>query len=192
MPAKTEKLRIFLMSVIFAGMVIAFFLYILQSRGFFVDENKYDAFIHEAAARHGVDPMLIKAVIFQESVFDSKVVGSAGEVGLMQVLPSGSVEDWAVFYKRKAPAKAFLFDPRLNIEIGTWYLKKGLSRWEKYKYSTELALCQYNAGESRANRWKPEDYSGEVIDRIGIKSTKIYVTRIMNKYRDYKDAQGTL
>ena len=182
----------FVMAAALAGMIAAFALYILQSKGFFIDESRYDELIAEAAARHEVDPLLIKAVIFQESVFDPKVVGSAGEVGLMQILPEGSVTDWARFYKKKVPHKSFLFDPRLNIEIGTWYLKKALVRWKNYKHGTELALCQYNAGESRANKWKPENPDGEVIDRIGIKSTKIYVKRIMNKYRDYKDAQSVL
>ena len=186
---KTEKLRICLMTAALVVMGIAFLLYLLQSKGFFVDENRYDVVITEAGKRYGIDPLLIKAVISQESVFDSKVVGGAGEIGLMQVLPAGSVADWAKFYKRKAPHKTYLFDPQLNIEIGSWYLKRALVRWQKYKHGTELALCQYNAGESRANKWKPESFSGEVIDRITIKSTKNYVKKIMNKYRDYKDAE---
>lgn len=186
---KTEKLRISLLAAALIVMAVAFLFYLLQSKGFFVDENRYDAIIAEAGKRHGIDPLLIKAVIYRESLFDSKVVGSAGEIGLMQILPSGSVADWAKFHKRKAPSKTFLFDPGLNIEIGSWYLKRALDRWKKYKHGTELALCQYNAGESRANRWKPESLSGQVIDRIRIKSTKMYVKKIMNKYRDYKDAE---
>lgn len=173
-------------------MVGAFLFYLLESRGFFVDESRFDKIIVAAGKRHQVDPGLIKAVISQESVFNSKVVGGAGEIGLMQVLPEGAVTDWARAHKRKVPHKNFLFDPELNIEIGTWYLKKALLRWKKYKHCIELALCQYNAGESRANRWKPADLNGKVVDRITIKSTKIYVKRIMNKYRDYKDAEFVL
>lgn len=184
-----EKLRIFILAAALAVMGSAFLFYLLQSRGFFVDENRYDKIIAEVAARHELDPMLVKAVIAQESVFDEKVVGRDGEIGLMQILPSGAAADWARIHKRKTPRNVFLFKPELNIEIGCWYLKRAVNRWKKYKYCTELALCQYNAGESRANRWKPETFDGQVIDRIGIKSTKIYVKRIMNKYRDYKDAQ---
>lgn len=189
---KIEKLRVVVLAVALVAMAAAFFLYLLESRGFFIDEDKYDILIAQAAKRHGVDPMLIKAVIAQESVFDEKIVGSSGEIGLMQILPSGAVVDWARFHKRKVPRNVFLFDPEFNIEIGTWYLKRALNRWKKYKYCTELALCQYNAGESRAVKWKPSAFDGEVIDNISISSTKIYVRRIMNKYRDYKNAQMSL
>ena len=187
-----EKIRIFLSAAALAVMAAAFLLYLLESRGFFVDEDRYDAVIARAAQRHKLDPLLIKAVIAQESVFDAKTVGGAGEIGLMQILPSGSVTDWARHYKRKVPRKVFLFDPELNIEIGSWYLKRAMNRWKKYKHCTELALCQYNAGESRANKWKPASANGRVIDNITIGSTKTYVKRIMNKYRDYKDAQVAL
>ena len=188
--AKVEKIRIFLLTAALFAMVSAFLLYLLQSKGFFIDESRYDALIVQAGERHNVDPMLIKAVIFRESAFNSKSVGSAGEIGLMQILPAGSVTDWSKFHKRKVPQTVFLFDPAMNIEIGTWYLKRALNRWKDYEKCVELALCQYNAGESRANKWKPEKLSGEVVERITIKSTRMYVKKIMNKYRDYKDAQG--
>ena len=189
---KIEKLRFLLLMAALAVMAVAFLFYLLESRGFFVNQNRYDEIIIAAGKRHKIDPCLIKAVIAQESVFNSKVVGGAGEIGLMQVLPEGSVTDWARAHKRKVPHKNFLFDPQLNIEIGTWYLKRALLRWQKYKYGTELALCQYNAGERRANKWKPISFEGKVVDRITIKSTKIYVKRIMNKYQDYKDAEVLL
>lgn len=192
MALKIEKLRIALLAAAFAVMVCAFLFYILQSRGFFVDESRYDKLIAAAGRRHNLDPLLIKAVIAQESVFNEKAVGSAGEIGLMQILPEGAVADWARFRKRKAPVKAFLFNPELNIEIGSWYLKRAVERWKKYEHGIELALCQYNAGERRANKWKPSDFSGKVIGNITIKSTRVYVKRIMNKYHDYKDAQMVL
>ena len=189
---KIEKLRLIMLILAFVLMAGAFLFYCLESRGFFVNDSCYDKFIVAAGRRHNIDPCLIKAVIAQESVFDSKVVGGAGEIGLMQILPKGSVADWAKAHKRKVPQTNFLFDPELNIEIGSWYLKKALQRWQKYKHCTELALCQYNAGESRANKWKPDKTDGKVIDRITIKSTKIYVKRIMNKYQDYKNAEFVL
>jgi soluble lytic murein transglycosylase len=78
-----------------------------------------------------------------------------------------------------------LFSPSLNIEIGTWYLSRAMKTWRRYKHGTELALCQYNAGRSRAENWKPDSLDGEVLDRIKIKSTRAYVEVIMRKYRKY-------
>ena len=48
---------------------------------------KYDAMIVDAGIRNGVDPNLLKAVIWRESRFDRTAIGSKGEVGLMQIMP---------------------------------------------------------------------------------------------------------
>lgn len=53
----------------------------------------------------------------------------------------------------------------------------------------ELALARYNAGESRADKWKPAKFDGDVIDRIRIASTKRYVTKIMERYRNYLEEE---
>lgn len=174
-----RKTKIVLALVIVAFCVLAA---IYSNR---VDENRYDAIIKEKAKKYNIDSRLIKAVIYQESKFDSRARGSHGEIGLMQIMPKGPPVDWAKHYKVENLREGLLFDPATNIEIGTWYLSKALKRWKKYKYSKELALCQYNAGGKRANSWKPRSYDGSVIERIKIKSTRAYVESIMDKYDKY-------
>jgi soluble lytic murein transglycosylase len=169
-----------LITVILAAFCILAFYY--SSR---IDDRKYDTLIKKVAKKYNVDSRLIKAVIYQESKFDARVRGAAGEIGLMQIMPKGSVVDWARHYKVPTPREGLLFDPELNIEIGAWYLAKALRRWRNYKYGIELALSQYNAGGTRAEAWKPEKYDSPVIDRIKIKSTRAYVKSIMRKYKDY-------
>lgn len=154
-------------------------------RDWMVDDTRFAAEIREAALTHGIEPELVRAVVFQESRFDPFARGSKGEVGLMQVLPRGAVADWARAKRRPAPDRAALADPRLNLEIGCWYLARGMRRWRNYTHGTELALAGYNAGESRAERWKPADPGDEVIPRIAIASTRRYVSRIMKRYRNY-------
>ncbi len=151
----------------------------------FLDDARYPRLIEQAARKHGVDSRLIKAVIYQESRFDREARGHAGEIGLMQLMPNAAVTDWARYHKVDVPANGLLFEPGLNIEIGTWYLAQGLKRWKRYRCCTELTLCQYNAGESRAENWKPENFDGEVIDRIKIESTRSYVMSVMRKYSEY-------
>ena len=169
---------------ILAGLIITFAVlaFYYNSR---IDDSRYDVIIEKAAKRHNVDSRFIKAVIYQESKFDSEARGAAGEIGLMQIMPDGAAVDWAKHYKFDNICHGLLFGPELNIEIGTWYLSKALKRWKNYKHVKELALCQYNAGSKRANVWKPENYNGTVIDRIKIKSTRAYVEAIMHKYNRY-------
>ena len=157
----------------------------LYSRGTFVDDRRYFDQIRVISARHGVDAQLVRAVVFQESRFDRSVIGGKGEVGLMQVHLKGAVADWAKFHKKKLPSHAALLDVELNLEIGVWYLARALKRWEKYRDRIPLALVQYNAGAARADRWKPERFDGQVIPRIKIASTRIYVKKIMERYHKY-------
>ena len=146
----------------------------------------YDAIILEAARRNQVDPRLLKAVIWRESRFDPSTKGKAGEIGLMQIMPKQAVVDWAKAKKRSVPYRGTLYDPEMNIEIGSWYLGRAIRRWSKYRECYVLALCEYNAGLTRANKWKPANPAGSVRQKISIPSTLNYVNDIMDRYESYK------
>ncbi len=149
---------------------------------YFFRKNTYDALIKEAARKYNIDSCLLKAVIWKESKFNPNARGSKGEVGLMQIRPSTAAKEWAEFNNYDIEAEGILFYPRVNIDIGAWYLSKAMRRWEKYDHREELALSEYNAGFKGMSSWVPSNYSGDVIDRIKIKSTKAYVSDIMNRY----------
>ena len=143
----------------------------------------YDSLITAAARRHGMSPSLIKAVIHRESRFQSYAVGGAGEVGLMQLMP-GAAKDWARVNRRPVPERLQLFDPELNIEIGTWYLAHCRKHFSDYVSRDILALAAYNAGYSRVKKWKPENPETPMdIEAIKIASTRKYVRTIL-KYRE--------
>ena len=152
---------------------------------FFVDDTRFSKEIAQAASRHGVPPQLVRAVIFQESRFNPKARGKKGEYGLMQVLPSGAVADWARVHKVVPPGPDELFEPAKNLEIGCWYLGRALRKWQNYTHGVELALAQYNAGATRAKRWKPETQNGEVLPRVTLPGTKRYIAQITKRYRSY-------
>ena len=166
-------------------MLAAIVYYLYEYRNFAVDDTRFASEISEAAAKHGLDSRLVRAVIYQESRFRPGAVGGAGEIGLMQIIPSRAAADWAKAHNVPCPEAGVLFSPRINLEIGCWYLSDGLRRFRKYEHATELALARYNAGLSRANAWKPADLKGGVIDRITIKSTRKYVKNIMSRYQKY-------
>lgn len=154
--------------------------------------NKYNALIVKYARQYSIDPNLIKAVIWRESNFDVATTGSKGEIGLMQIIASASVHDWATYNKRPIPPNGLLFSPDLNIAIGTWYLARCRSHWIKFKDNIPLALAEYNAGYTNAKKWIPKDMNGDVINGIKFPSTKNYVIDILNQYEEYKSSQNSL
>ena len=182
---KSEVLRKALLFTAWLVMAAAALYYLWIYKELAVDDSRFAAEIKEAAAKHGVDSRLVRAVIYEESRFRPGAVGKAGEVGLMQVMPNRAAVDWAKANNVPCPEAGVLFSPRINLEIGCWYLSDGLRRFRDYKCAYELALARYNAGLSRANKWKPKDKNGEVIENITIASTKKYVKNIMNRYRRY-------
>lgn len=101
---------------------------------------KYEPLITEAAARHEIEPALIKAVIRAESNFDPRAVSRKGARGLMQLMPETA----------RQYGLADAFEPRANIEAGVRHLKMLLDR---YAGDLRLALAAYNAGEQAVERY---------------------------------------
>ena len=159
--------------------------YLYEYRDFAVDDTQFAAEIRDAAARHNIDSRLVRALIYEESRFRPGAVGRAGEVGLMQVMPNKSAVDWARAHRVPCPERGMLFSPRINLEIGCWYLSEGLKKFRDYDHGIELALARYNAGITRANTWKPQDKQGPVLEKIAIASTRKYVKNIMKRYQRY-------
>ena len=159
--------------------------YLRQCRNFLADDTLFAPEIREAAHKYGLDSRLVRAVIYQESRFRPGTVGRAGEIGLMQIMPDQAVRDWARANHVPEPDRAVLFSPRLNLEIGCWFLSDGMRRFREYREATELALARDTAGLSRAMAWRPATKDGAVIPRITIVGTRRYVEDIMTRYRKY-------
>lgn len=155
------------------------------------DSARYDPFIRESCRRHGISPALVKAVIWTESRYVSETVGGHDEAGLMQVT-EGAIMEWAAARRRPMPARPLWFDPRLNIEMGTWYLARAMNRWRDYESMEMLALCEYNAGRRRALRWAPDDPAGELpLEAVTIASTRAYIIQVMTKTRHYEQTEAS-
>jgi soluble lytic murein transglycosylase len=186
--SKRTKRKIFfptMLLFLFLLSFVALYFGIKFTAKYFASNRDYDPLILEASKKYCVDPYLIKAVIWRESNFNPDALGADGEVGLMQVIPDKAGQDWAIFNKIKLPPKGAFFNPKLNIDVGAWYLSKGLRKWKDYKHSTELALCSYNAGAKAASPWAPDSKDGNVLERIKYPSTKRYVIAILKKRNEY-------
>lgn len=95
----------------------------------------YDRLVEQAAARHGVDPGLVHALIEVESGYRADAVSSVGAMGLMQLMPRTARR-----YGVSDP-----LDPAANIDAGTQHLRALLDEFGPlYELS---ALAAYNAGE---------------------------------------------
>lgn len=148
----------------------------------------YWPLIQKYSKIHGLDPYLITALMAQESTFTAEVRSAANARGLMQLLPStGRI------YARKVGMRSFssasLYQPEINVRLGTRYFKELLDRFGGVHY----ALAGYNAGEHRVARWlneAPGLPADEFIDNIPFPETQNYVKRILGTAEDYRRLYG--
>ncbi|MEN6669988.1 lytic transglycosylase domain-containing protein [Psychrobacter sp. B38] len=131
--------------------------------------NAYDSYIRASAARNGVDPALMKAMMHTESAFNPNARSPVGAQGLMQLMP--------------ATARRFNvsnpWNPADNIEGSAKYIAWLMRRFNN---NVEHAVAGYNAGEGN-------------VDKYGgippFKETRNYVQRVMSRYHSlYKNDAG--
>jgi soluble lytic murein transglycosylase-like protein len=123
-------------------------------------QEDVDAAIEQAAARHNVDPNLVRSVVKVESNFNPNAVSRKGAMGLMQLMPSTA----------RSLNVANPFDPQQNVDAGVRHLRRLL---DSYGGNVSLSLAAYNAG------------SGAVARSAGVphfRETQNYVRRITNLY----------
>jgi soluble lytic murein transglycosylase-like protein len=123
-------------------------------------QQDIDAAIDDAAARHNVDPSLVRSVVKVESNFNPNAVSRKGAMGLMQLMPSTA----------RSLNVSNPFDPAQNVDAGVRHLRKLL---DSYGGDVRLSLAAYNAG------------SGAVARSAGVphfRETQNYVRRITNLY----------
>lgn len=153
--------------------------------------QRFDAEISQASQRYDVPAELIRAVIWRESRFHPNQVGDHGERGLMQIT-EGAASDWAKAEKIETFVPTDLFDPKVNIEAGTWYLKQALQHWRDRDDPIPFALAEFNAGRSRVNRWAKKSAlaspatASELKEEMDFPATRRYLDTIISRYEFYR------
>ena len=120
-----------------------------------------ESLLREAAARHGLDPRLVRAVVAVESAFKPDAISPKGAQGLMQLMPKTAA----------SLGVTDAFDPEQNLEGGSRHLAALVS---DYKGDLDRALAAYNAGQ------------GAVARHGGIppfRETQDYVAKVLKRYR---------
>jgi soluble lytic murein transglycosylase len=138
-----------------------------HQRGFTAEEiSQIVDVLDRESNRYGIDPLLVLAVILTESEFKRFQVSKVGAMGLMQIRPFVG-RDLAL--RRGIPwnEEVGLFDPALNVKLGTTYLFELLLQFNDLTH----ALTAYAHGETRLRRRlalgrpTPEAYSRRVMGR---------------------------
>jgi soluble lytic murein transglycosylase len=151
-------------------------------------ERSQDVPIRAAAGRYGVEPALIKAVVWRESRFNPRAVGSAKEVGLMQIRLAAA-QEWAVAEHVTQFQPEHLFDPRTNTLVGAWYLRKLLKRYAQTDNAAVYALADYNAGRKNVLRWNQgpaASSSYAFLKKIDFPGTQQYINAVLHRRQRYR------
>jgi soluble lytic murein transglycosylase len=151
-------------------------------------ENRYDQHILAAAARYGLAPGVIKAVIWQESKFYPYVRGRAGEIGLMQIREAAAFE-WADAEKIHPFEHEWIMHPGTNIMCGSFYLAKLLKRYQGTDNPLPYALADYNAGRTHVLRWnkgRARTNSAVFLSQMDYPGTRRYATNVMQRSMHYQ------
>jgi soluble lytic murein transglycosylase len=151
----------------------------------------WDTITQEARAKN-LDPYVVAGLIRQETVFNPRAVSPANAYGLMQLLP-GTAQLTAKRYgvDDVITTETLLSNPRLNIRLGTSYLREQLDKYGRIEY----VAAAYNAGPGRLVEWRASLplQIDEWDEAIPFKETRGYVqgvVRNMLQYRRLYDEQG--
>lgn len=145
---------------------------------------EYKELIVEHSRRHNLEPQLVAAVIRVESNYHAAAESPKGARGLMQIMPQTGA--WAaeqVGVLDFTPEQ--LFEPPVNIYLGTWYLQ---DLYHNFNENTYAALAAYNGGRGHVRRWLDEgiwDGSRENIGDIPFAETRTFILRVERAYRRY-------
>ncbi len=104
-----------------------------------VTAAEIDRYINEAAARHHVDPNLVRSLVKVESNFNPRALSSKGAMGLMQLMPATA----RMYDVHNA------FDAAQNVDAGVRHLKGLLLN---FGGNVSLSLAAYNAGQGAVER----------------------------------------
>ena len=144
--------------------------------------------VAEQAAAYGVDPLLMLAVIRQESSFDPRAQSQAQARGLTQIVPS-TARNIASRLGRDGFSLRDLFRPQVSLEFGTWFMSQLLG---DYKGRLFPAIAAYDAGGGNVARWLQRfgDDPDLLVEQIPFNETQTYLRVVYDNYWHYQALYG--
>jgi len=150
----------------------------------------WDIIVQESRAKN-LDPYQVAGLIRQETVFMSRARSSARAYGLMQLLVPTGITTARKYGIERTITEESLYEPRLNIQLGTAYLRDQIDKFGRIEY----VAAAYNAGPGRAVQWRaslPAEMD-EWAEAVPFKETRGYVQGVVRNRLQYQrlyDANG--
>lgn len=170
--------------------------------------HRYDKLIASVAQKYELDPLLVKAIVYEESFFNPRAHSTQNAVGLMQVTPiaaqewvgglrAGSLQEAVATISdsqargRDVSFEEAMSDPVVSMNVGCWYLRTLLRRYGDEPDPVAVALAAYNAGPTNVERWASDAERSKLsredfISRIEFPVTRNYVQKIIDRYDHYR------
>ena len=146
---------------------------------------KYQEIVEEYAKEFEVDKYLVYSVIRVESKFDQYAVSGAGAKGLMQ-LQDETAEECAAKLKKQVKVPDDLYDPEVNIMLGSYYLSHLIQLFDG---DIEKAVMAYNGGPGNVKKWLDDETLSDGkggLATIPFGETENYVKSVLSSYKMYQ------
>ena len=145
----------------------------------------YTDLLQKHTTNYEIDPLFVAAMIREESRYNADAVSYAGAIGLMQIMPANGPE-FASRLKIPRFNTKMLYNPDINIQMGSWYMK---SLMDQFDNNHALVAGAYNGGPGRMRRWikaKQIPDLDEFIEDIGIDQTRRHIKKVIDSYIIYQ------
>jgi soluble lytic murein transglycosylase len=140
--------------------------------------------VRTEAARGGVPPELLAALVRQESWWDPRATSRAGARGLVQLMPATGRQLARRAGEPFSPEQ--LYDPVVSLRLGSRFLADQLRRHDG---EVRFALAAYNAGPARMKAWRSRAFAADedrFVEGIPFDETRQYVRNILVGIRLYR------
>ena len=141
--------------------------------------------VQPEAEQSELDPLLVVALMRQESLFDPQAHSPANARGLMQLLPATATRVSMLSDGREVDAAA-LYEPKINIHLGTRYLRRLIDRFGGDAFK---AVAAYNGGEGAVEKWQQRHGDLEIdefVESISYRETRDYVKKVIGNLATYR------
>lgn len=180
------KKRLMITGIILCILVLLFGVFKIQNYVLKkIYKTEYAEYVYKYSEENGIDPLLTFSVIKAESNFKRNIKSTSGAIGLMQLMEATAIEE-ANEINEEIIVTESLYNPEMNIKIGTKYFAKLMKKYE----NTLIALAAYNAGIGNVDSWIKDGIikaDGSDIENIPFKETNNYVRKIVRNYRIYQE-----